>query len=642
MKSHKLKLTTLTILTLLTLGMFSSIPMAFAAPTLVKVCPSFIELGNGGANVVGTDVLVGVCVQDVSDLYGFDIRLQWDTEYFAYLNHTITVPWNATPTPVPPCGLPGLLYAPVIESYFDLNILEGKIAIAWASRAPAPSFFGSGTAYYIWFRLIKQPYDYEGDVTTSFTLYLIKLADKGGAMIPYEKQDATVIIHTRPFVYPPLPLLDVRCDGTKSFTADKINQEFQVNIWLLGGSDLDPFWDVQGFDMYLNFDKNLVEAINSTIDPAGQWLGFWPGGVHIVINEINNAEGYVRMVFLGLPGGVPPGHTPPYGVVHLASLWFKAIYESDTYPPPSFTFTLENPPDKKPEPIYWPPENFLVKIAGAPHPERPMAPWFGLPWAPSIPHIVSGAQYTAPFKPPGRWIDLYLWGIEACNGTRWEYGDQFKGFGPNVPADAVQPQAKVILKALVTYNLNPVQSKTVVFEIEHGEFHFIRSAITDKNGIATIIITIPWPCDDPEGRVFGDWFITATVDIVKVVINDTLTFEVGYLINIVSVTPLKDVYKIGEHMGFKITYDCISEQPRNVVFTIVVYDDLGVAIAYKMVPVTGVTKGTGYEIILDCMTVPKWAFVGRGTVYANALEDLPSCGGAAYCPERSNTFGLAV
>jgi hypothetical protein len=291
----------------------------------------------------------------------------------------------------------------------------------------------------------------------------------------------------------------------------------------------------------------------------------------------------------------------------------------------------------------------VVDVAGFPHPERPMCPWHNKGFSVPLPSVLESATYTVRFMPPGRWIDLTLWGYASCNNTRYEYEDFAKGIGPNEPADAVQPQAKVILRAFVTYNLQPIAGKCVTFDIVSptGEFHIIRSATTEGNwtsplyGIAEILFTIPWPYPDPEGRVFGQWNVTATVDIVKVIVRDTLTFEVGYLIKDVFVLPGKQTYHKGDHMNFTLTYTSISHQVRTAYFTIVVYDELLVPIAWRIVGPINVTYGT-HTLLFECMEIPHWVYRYRLTAYVNCLTDIPSTGalGTQYCPEIFCVFAV--
>ncbi|MDW8040341.1 MAG: hypothetical protein RMJ03_02815 [Nitrososphaerota archaeon] len=609
-------------------------PASAQARTVVKVIPTFIE--KGPENVIGQTVTVAVVVENVRDLWGFDIKFKWDTTFLDYVSRKVTVPVEDYPAPQPPSPYGGVLHTgpsgPPITVKDTVDTIAGTYHLAKSTLAPASAFNGNGTFFTMTFMIKYQQWDYEGDITFFFDFIDVKLSDSAARPISHEKVKGTFLMHGRRFEYPPLPLLDIRTPEGKTYVADSLNEEFNVDIYLLGadGRALDSFWDIQGFDMYLNFNKTLVNAVTSVIDPEGRFASFWPDGIYIVSNLINNTGGYVRLVFLGLPG-TGGAHTAPYGTIKLATIKFKVIYESEVYPPPTFTFTLLNPLDKRPTPKPewpWNAAFFLVKIAGFPHPERPYHPWDGLPWSPAIPHVVSTATYKAPFKPPGRFIDVYT-----------EYPEPYGGQGPREPSDAFGPQSEVTLYALVTYNFDPVQQKLVTFEIWHGEFHYIRTARTNENGIATISFRLPWPCENPEARVFGTWYVNATVEIAEKYVFDTLTFEVGYLIKILSVEPGAPAFKKGEHMTFKITYKCISEQPLDVVFWVVVYDDLGVTIAYNYVPVKGVTKGT-YTVEIGCMELKKWAFVGMGTVYANALTKLPSQGGTAYCPEVSATFGI--
>jgi len=278
----------------------------------------------------------------------------------------------------------------------------------------------------------------------------------------------------------------------------------------------------------------------------------------------------------------------------------------------------------------------IVDIAGYPHPDRPMSPWFGRDYGIPLPNAVENANYTPPFAGKGRCIDVYT-----------QYPDGYNGKGPGANSDAFGPQATVILTANVTYNKNPVQHKPVTFDVYHENatlgqvYHYIFCNFTDEYGIARVKFGLPWPCVDPEDRVFGTWDVTATVNIRDVVVSDDLSFEVGWLIDIVSLVS-KDSYAIGEHMSFTITYNSISLQPRTVYFSIVVTDDLDVPIAWWVVySNTTISYGT-HTITLQCIPVPKWTFVGMGKVWANILTKLPTDGGVQYCPEETIDIGLTI
>ena len=591
-----------------------------AKSTVVTFIPEVTELGDPVAmpDVVGTHFFVALVVEDVADLYGFDLQVSWPTEWVRYVGHTTTVPVEDYPDPQPPSPYPGILHEPYFQIKDEVNEtgIPGAApgALAWFSYSsldPAEPFNGNGTVVVFEFEVVNQPWSYQDPVNITFHIVSSTLSDTVPSPIPHTPIDVNVTLWQRLYVPPPKPKLKVM---PESVEGQGISNTFNIDVMIMGedGGDLDPWWDVAGFDIVLNFDPSLIEATSVTIDPDGWFAAFWPDGIFIVLQEINNTAGTVHVVFLGLPGEGGE-HTAPYGIGRLFSVTFHEIYESETYPPPSCSLAL-----------------YPTEIAGFPHPEREMPPWEGRETSVPIDHVVEDGMYTAKFLPPGAWIDIYT-----------QYPDPYGGQGPNQPSDAFGPQMEVVVYAYVTYNLWPVQNKLVTFEIMHGEYDFLRQAWTDENGIAKITFRIPWPCDDPEGRVFGEWTIIATVDVYENVVNDTLTFQVNYLIDIVSIESAKDAYVIGDHMSFNVTYRSISHQLRNATITLVVYDDVGVPIAYAYVPLTNIEYGE-HTITIECMVVPKWTAVGTGTVYVNILTDLPKNGGAAYCPEEYITIGLQI
>ena len=146
--------------------------------------------------------------------------------------------------------------------------------------------------------------------------------------------------------------------------------------------DLDCFWDPGGFDIVYNFDPSLIEAVSVTIDPDGWFASFWPNGIFIVKQEIDNLIGIIWLAFLGIPGDGPTW-TPVSGQGTIARITFHSIYDSGAFPPPSRTLGLRP-----------------TTIAGMPKPYPPWPPWGGSPEvSPPLPHFVQNATYTAPFKP---------------------------------------------------------------------------------------------------------------------------------------------------------------------------------------------------------------------------------------------------
>jgi hypothetical protein len=329
------KLVTIIFALLLTLSSsVIALKPAKAVTTQVSVLPASQTFGP--ANVVGQEFVITVQILDVVDLYGIDINFTWDPTYLLYLNHTAHIPVDTYPD--------GVLH-PGLFIHNDVNTTTGVYLLAYASMG-TPAFDGSGIAFDMAFRIIKQPNQPEPDVTLTLDIVSADLSNSGGSPIAHDINDGTVLILAKIFEYPPEPLLRITPPSTSGLP---VGTTFESSVYLLGadGLGLDPFWDPAGFDIYVNYIRQdppylILEAVDATIDPDGWFAGFWPGGVFEIENFINNTGGYVHVAFLGLPAG-DGSHTAPYGSGRLLSITFNSTYASDTYPPPTVAITLKNP-----------------------------------------------------------------------------------------------------------------------------------------------------------------------------------------------------------------------------------------------------------------------------------------------------------
>ena len=621
---------------LMSTSIFSALPFATAGSTTVRVIPSPIPLGEGHVNVVGTEFTFAVVIEDVTELWAFTVKLYVNQTYFEYVSHVSTVPVEDYSEPIDPSPYAGILHADKaaltkVKDEYDPS--TGILEVSYSTTAPSTPFNGSGTVCIVTLRLKNQPFTYEIEPADYINILIdfkeTKLAGYGlpPPPISHDVIPGVVELWSRPFTYPPLPKLKVLgSEAEAEISGYALGEQFTVDVWM---SNLDPFWDVAGVDMYLNFNGELLNATDVVLDPDGSFASFWPHGIYEVAADFNNTEGWVHMAFIGVGG---TEHSPPYGTFKLATIIFKVIFESETYPPASTVLFLRNPGSRPVVILEGVPYECPVDLAGFPHPDRPMSPWNGVPYSVPIPHYVENATFISPFKPPGRWIDLYT-----------QYPNPYGGQGPGQDSDAFGPQMEVILYAEVLYNLWPIQNKLVTFEIigpEGTSYHYVYQGITNETGVTMTTFRLPWQCDDPES-IFGTWTVIATVDIAEETVTDILHFEANYLIDIVSITPSKDVYAIGEHMQFGVIYRSISAQTREAYLAMVIEDDLGVPIASMILGPFNVTEGM-HSIMFECMEVPKWTFVGEGTVEVNVLTGLPENGGTAYCPAETISIGLTV
>lgn len=606
------KIISLVLVSVLILTLYAAIPPAHTQQTTIKVLPAFNEFGNSAGDPIpipGTTFTVTVGIYDVENLYGFDLKFQWNTEYLAYVTHNVWVPRNTTPG--------GILYAPIMPVKNEVYPTEGWYWISYSSMSPAPPFSGSGIAFNMTFEVIKQPYDYEtggpgvDPIDTLLNFRETDLADSGGRPIPHTVEPATVRIWEKRFVPPTYPVIKVMPAKVENLP---ICTNFNIAIWILG---LDPFYDLAAFDIKLTFNSSLIEALAIT---EGPYLKSYANETYEILKVIDNPGGFVRYALTQIPPRTPP---PPSNGI-LFNITFHVIYESTTYPPPQCNLTI----DCSSELALWP------------HPEIPAPPYEGKDYSVPLPFTKDHGLYIARFKPLGRAVDLYV-----C-----DFPEPFKGTGPNVPCEGYKPQKMVNLKANVTYNLWPVQFKLVTFEIHDplGRLVAVRTAFSDENGVARVSYRLPWPCAEwPD--MFGVWTVIATVDIYCEIVNDTLQFKVWWPLELLSVEPLEDSYAVGEHMAFKVTMRTCFVWTYNATIVLVVYDEVGQPIGHKIVTMTYGFNNIDewcnwkeYEITIDCITVPKWTAVGAGRVYVSALSGMPWNGGDGLCPEVSAPVGLTV
>ena len=296
--------------------------------TVVKVEPSLIELGNATGDPIpipGTQFTVTVKTYNVTDLYGFDLKFRWNTTFLAYISHSVRVPKDTY--------LDGVLWNPILQLADEVNASAGTYRIAYASMDPAPSFNGTGTVFTMTFEVMNQPYDYETGGPNVDPLDIIldfsrtDLAAKGGDPIPHGVESATIRIWEKRSELPTKPTLRVEPTEVENIPTGKT---FDINIWIIGiGSQ----YDVQSFNITLNFNSTLVEATDIT---EGSWPKNYADYTREILKQINNTKGTATYTVELVPPKNPD--PPPAGI--LFTVTFYVIYESLTHPPPTYEMTL--------------------------------------------------------------------------------------------------------------------------------------------------------------------------------------------------------------------------------------------------------------------------------------------------------------
>jgi hypothetical protein len=237
---------------------------------------------------------------------------------------------------------------------------------------------------------------------------------------------------------------------------------------------------------------------------------------------------------------------------------------------------------------------------------------------------------TLTFKVSGPFLDIYT-----------QHPEPYSGKGLHQPSDAFAPQEEVILYGEAHYNCQRIEYKFVAFEVKDplGQTIAYRMNATDENGIAVTSFRLG------SNATFGIYTVYGTVEILGKVANDTLTFRVGWIVEILSVnivnasgTP-QSVFARSEYVCFNITAKNIAFFSKIATFTVVVYDENGVPIGRIVLSGWTIRSGT-FVIFLLSIQIPTWAYIGGAVVYTNAYTHLPVTSGVPYCPEVSAIFTI--
>ena len=218
--------------------------------------------------------------------------------------------------------------------------------------------------------------------------------------------------------------------------------------------------------------------------------------------------------------------------------------------------------------------------------------------------------------------------------------DPYSGKGPNMPSDAFAPEEEVILYANVTLNDEPVADKIVnfyVFEPNASEPFLYRTNTTDNNGFTFITFRLG---NTPP---FGIYTVVANVEVSQTIAEDTLTFRVGWIIEILSIETVNESgeprvdFKKGEAIYFKLVVQNIAFVPKNVTLTVVAYDETETPIGLAYLKLK-IDPGWSELNTLFSVLIPRWSFVGSSEAFACALTDWAWANGISYCPEATTVF----
>jgi hypothetical protein len=252
-------------------------PVAGDSTPEVKVDPASLEYYT---KATGKEFTIAVKIMNVTNLYGFDMELRWNTTFLEYVSHSVRVPKNTYTD--------GVLYNPTLLLADDVNATAGTYWIAYSSMDQAPSFNGTGTAFTMTFQVIHHPRDPEPTANITLELYSTDLADRSGDPIAHTAEHGTVILHQLPSISTTLSVQPTIFRRSQGVT-------IPLNV------SIDDVTDLYAFDITINYNATLLEAISVAEGPFLKSIG----NTTTIKSEINDTLGQVRfcLSLLGAPTG---------------------------------------------------------------------------------------------------------------------------------------------------------------------------------------------------------------------------------------------------------------------------------------------------------------------------------------------------
>jgi parallel beta-helix repeat protein len=206
--------------------------------------------------VYGKNFTTDVKLANVTDLYGFEFKLYWNTTLLDLVEANVTPPWTN--------------YANGTD---QINETIGRYYVGLSALAQSPSFNGSTTLVTLTFKITCVPV-YPENVSCLFDLNETILADPDGNPIPHVVYDG-----------------EYRCYATKAkiqvlpqvSEAKALNQVFNISITVTNVANL------QTFEFTIQYNTTLLDAKEITI-------ASFPGRTYKVSKKIiDDTQGLVTL-----------------------------------------------------------------------------------------------------------------------------------------------------------------------------------------------------------------------------------------------------------------------------------------------------------------------------------------------------------
>jgi hypothetical protein len=209
--------------------------------------------------------------------------------------------------------------------------------------------------------------------------------------------------------------------------------------------------------------------------------------------------------------------------------------------------------------------------------------------------------------------------------------------GASTPAYG--PLQLVQMYALVTVNNASTPDQNVLFYIQNSieSVIAVRQGNTNETGTATANFTLPTPDPNSPQNSFGNWYITASVDIMGSTINDTANFTFNYQSGIENIQIPASIQR-SETLPIQLTVNNAYLSGQWTKLSITIFDQAGIPIGSATITADQQTQNI--TIIAATITIPSWAFTGQATAYFCLLSASSNTQDVPIAPETVAQFQI--
>jgi len=279
---------------------FSLSKPARATPTVIRFISDANELGPG--NVIGQTFKVAMVVEDVANLYGLDITVKWNIDYFRVQSCLVTIPVEKYPVPIPPSPYPGILHGDMISPPPSLVMNDTTARIGYTSMTPL-AFNGNGTVAVFTFKVTDQLlYPQNSSFMISFVSSV--LADNVGNPIPHVTNNLEIPLYgIKPF--------NIKVTNVKPYARLIVyGSRVRINVTVVNEGDYPETFNLTLYANTSGGTATFVMMANSSATITYEVWGFIPGNYTLwayvwpvkgETNETDNTfvDGMISVIVIG-------------------------------------------------------------------------------------------------------------------------------------------------------------------------------------------------------------------------------------------------------------------------------------------------------------------------------------------------------